>query len=275
MQEEPLVVIEASGNSLAALRLRDIWIFRELLYFMVWRDLKVRYKQTALGIVWVILQPLLMTLVFTAVLGRLVRVPSNGLPYALFAYAGLTLWIFFSAAVSLTGNCLVQNANLITKVYFPRLIIPISSIMARLVDLGVSLIILLGLLVYYRIGFSSHLVMVPVLVLSLSLLALALGLWTSAVNVKYRDVGLVVPVLIQLWMFVSPIVYPLSAVPERWRLLYSFNPLVGILEAFRAALFGTPFDWPPLLISFAITAILLPYAAYAFQNREKTFADII
>jgi homopolymeric O-antigen transport system permease protein len=275
LQEEPLVVIEASSSSLAALRLRDIWIYRELLYFMVWRDLKVRYKQTALGVLWVILQPLLMTFVFTAVLGGFIRIPSEGVPYALFAFAGLTLWIFFSSAVSLTGNCLVQNANLITKVYFPRLIIPISSIIARLVDLGVSLIILGGLLIYYGVGFSFHLLMVPVVVLLISLLALAFGLWTSAVNVKYRDVGLVLPVLIQLWMFVSPIVYPLSAVPAKWRAIYSLNPLVGILDAFRSALFGTPFDWPPLLISVAVTVILLPYAAYAFQHREKTFADIV
>ncbi|HXI22979.1 MAG TPA: ABC transporter permease [Pyrinomonadaceae bacterium] len=270
----PTIVIEPT-QKWASLQLREIWEHRELLYFLVWRDLKVRYKQTALGVVWVLLQPLLMTIVFTAVLGRLVRVPSEKVPYALFAYSGLTLWIFFSGAVSITGNCLVQNANLITKVYFPRLIVPLASILARLVDLLVSLVILGVLMFYYRVGFSSQIVMVPVLVLLLSALALAFGLWTSAVNVKYRDVGLALPVLIQLWMFLSPVVYPASQVPEKYRLFYSLNPLVGLLDGFRAALFGTPFTWYPILVSTIITLVLLPYAAYVFVAREKTFADII
>lgn len=272
--EQPLFIIEPS-HSLVALKLSDIWFYRELLYFLVWRDLKVRYKQTVVGVAWVVLQPLLMTIVFTVVLGKLVRVPSNGVPYALFAYAGLTLWTFFSAAVSVTGNCLLLNAHLITKVYFPRLIVPLASIIARLVDLGVGLIILAGLMIYYRIGFSWQVVMVPVAILLLSLLALAFGLWTSAVNVKYRDVGLALPVLIQLWMFVSPVVYPTSQLPEKWRFVFSLNPLVGILDAFRAALFGGPFAWPTLLISVVFILILLPYGAYSFQRREKTFADII
>ena len=168
-----------------------------------------------------------------------------------------------------------MNANLITKVYFPRLIVPIASIVARLVDLAVALLILFGLMLYYRVGFSSHIVMVPVVIFLLSALALAFGLWTSAVNVKYRDVGLALPVLIQLWMFVSPVVYPASQVPERFRFWYSFNPLVGFIEGFRAAMFGTPFDWFPILISTVITLVLLPYAAYSFVAREKTFADII
>jgi len=274
LPDEPLVVIESS-KSLAALKLGDLWAYRELLYFLVWRDLKVRYKQTVFGVAWVVLQPLLMTIIFTIVLGRLAKVPSDNVAYPLFVYAGLTLWTFFSAAVSVTGNCLVGNAHLITKVYFPRLIIPIASIVARLVDLGVALIILVGLMIYYRAPITPHLLMVPVVILLLALLALAFGLWTSAVNVKYRDVGLALPVLIQLWMFVSPIVYSLYLVPPRWRLLYSFNPLVGILDGFRAALFGSRFDWPSLIISTAITLALLPYAAYSFQSREKTFADIV
>ena len=270
----PTIVIEPT-TKWASLQLREIWEHRELLYFLVWRDLKVRYKQTALGVVWVLLQPLLMTLIFTVVLGRIIRMPTQKVPYALFAYTGLTLWIFFSSAVSITGNCLVQNANLITKVYFPRLIVPMASIIARIVDLAIALLILGALMFYYRVSFSSQIVMVPVLVLLLSLLALAFGLWTSAVNVKYRDVGLALPVLIQLWMFLSPVVYPASQVPEKFRFMFSLNPLVGLLDGFRAALFGTPFEWYPILVSTIITFVLLPYAAYAFVSREKTFADII
>jgi lipopolysaccharide transport system permease protein len=268
------VTIDAR-KSWAALDLRDVWTHRELLYFLIWRDLKVRYKQTLFGAGWVIIQPLLMTVIFTIFLGRLVRVPSDGVPYPLFAYAGLLPWAFFSGAVSATGNSLVGNVHLITKVYFPRLIIPISSIAARLVDLGVAFVILIGLMFYFRVGITLHVLMAPFFILLLALLALGFGLWTSAVNVKYRDVGIALPVLIQLWMFASPIVYPLSLVPQRWRLVYSMNPLVGILEGFRAALFGGSFDWPAIRISIIVILVLLPYAAYSFQRRETTFADII
>jgi lipopolysaccharide transport system permease protein len=268
------VIIEPD-SSWVSLELGDLWAHRELLYFLVWRDLKVRYKQTALGVAWVVLQPLLMTLIFTVVLGKLVRVPSNSIPYPLFAYAGLMLWTFFSGAVSNTGNSLVGNAHLITKVYFPRLIIPIATITARLVDFVVAFIILFCLMLYYRVGLTPNFLMVPVMIILLALLALGFGLWTSAVNVKYRDVGLALPVLIQLWMFASPVVYPLSLVPPRYQLAYSFNPLVGLIEGFRAALFGSQFNWRALLISAGVTVILLVYGAFAFQRREKTFADII
>jgi lipopolysaccharide transport system permease protein len=268
------IVIEPTG-SWSALNLRDVWAHRELLYFLTLRDLKVRYKQTIFGVAWVALQPLLMTLVFTIVLGRLVRLPSNGLPYAVFAYAGLMLWIFFAGALSITSNCLVGNANLITKIYFPRLIVPLASIAARVVDLVVSLAIMLLLLLYYRIPLSWQILMVPVIILLVSLFALALGLWTSAVNVKYRDVGLVLPVFIQLWMFVSPIVYPLQTIPAKWRLIYCLNPIAGIVENFRASLFGYPFDWPSLVVAAVVTLTLLIYSAYAFQARQKTFADIV
>lgn len=274
LPQEPLVVIEP-GRSLAALELRDAWAHRELLYFMVWRDLKVRYKQTLLGVAWVLLQPLMMTVVFTVVLGRLIRVPSNNVPYPLFAYSGLVLWTFFSGAILTVGNSLVGNAHLITKVYFPRLIIPVATIAARVVDLGVAFVILLGLMAYFRVGPTLNLLLVPVFLGLLALLALGFGLWTSAVNVKYRDVGLALPVLIQLWMFASPVVYGLEVVPPRWRLAYSLNPLVGVLGGFRTALFGGVFDWPPILISAGVTLTLLVYGAYAFRNREKTFADIV
>jgi lipopolysaccharide transport system permease protein len=273
LPEEPLVIERT--RAWQALKLRDLWASRELLYFLTWRDVKVRYKQTLLGMAWVVLQPLLMTLIFTIFLGRVVQVPSDGVPYLLFAYAGLMLWTFFSGAASTTGNCLVGNAPLITKVYFPRLIIPIAAISARVLDLCISFIILIGLMFYYQIGMTKSLFMVPLFLVLLVLLALGFGLWTSAVNVKYRDVGIALPVLIQLWMFVSPILYPLSLVPPRWRLLYSMNPLVGIIAGFRAALFGHAFDWVTIGLSAVITLVFLVYAAYAFRNRERTFADII
>jgi lipopolysaccharide transport system permease protein len=274
VRKEPLVVIEPTKSPFALDR-PEIWAHRELLYYLVWRDLKVRYKQTALGLAWVVLQPLFMTIIFTIVLGRLVRVPTNKVPYPLFAYAGLIIWTFFSGAVSITGNCLVGNAHLITKVYFPRLILPLATIIARMVDFVVVLILLVALLLYYRIELTLNLLMAPVMILLIALLALGFGLWTSAVNVKYRDVGIALPVLIQLWMFMSPVVYGQELVPAAWRTIYSLNPLVGILEGFRASLFGSKFDWRAITISAVWTAGLLAYGTYAFQQREKTFADII
>ncbi len=272
--ELPWSTIERT-NSWKIFDLRELWAYRELLFFLTWRDVRVRYKQAVLGMGWVVLQPLLMTLVFTVFLGVIVRVPSDGVPYPIFAYAGLLLWTFFSGAISGSGNSLVGNAHLITKVYFPRLLVPLASILARMVDLLVALVMLIGLMIYFRVGVSTSLLMAPVLIVLLALLALGLGMWTSALNVKYRDVGLALPVFIQLWMFVSPVVYPLTLVPARWRLLYSLNPLVGIIEGFRAALFGKSFNWPALGISAIVTAALLLYAGYVFKRREKTFADII
>jgi lipopolysaccharide transport system permease protein len=272
--QSPLVVIEQS-NPWVAINFRELWFYRELLYFLVWRDLKVRYKQTILGIAWVVFQPLLMTVIFTIFLGILARVPSDNVPYPLFVYAGTMLWTFFSGAVSTTGNSLVGNAHLITKAYFPRVMIPIASIAARLVDVVVAFVILIGLMLYFHVAITPSILLSPLLILLLALLALGFGMWTSAVNVKYRDVGIALPVLIQLWMFVSPVVYPLSFVPARWRLVYALNPLVGIIDAFRAVLFGNNLNWPSLFISIGFTAVLLAYATYAFQSREKTFADII
>jgi lipopolysaccharide transport system permease protein len=274
LPKEPLVVIQAT-RSWEGLSPKNLWSYRELLYFLALRDLKVRYKQTLLGMLWVLLQPLLMTIIFTIFLGQLVRVPSDSVPYPLFAYAALMLWTFFSGALLNTGNSLVGNSHLITKVYFPRLIIPVASILARLVDLIVGFLILIGLMIYFQVPLTARVALAPALIALLALLALALGLWTSAVNVKYRDVGLALPVLIQLWMFVSPIVYPLSLVPASWRFLYSLNPLVGIIEGFRAILFGKPMNWTALASSALITFVLLVYAGYAFRNRERTFADIV
>ncbi len=272
LPEEPLVVIEPS-KSWVAVDFHDLWTYRELLCFLIWRDLKVRYKQSVLGVLWVVMQPLLTTLIFTVFLGKLARVPSDNVPYPLFAYAGLLLWTFFASAVTHSGNSLIGSAQLITKVYFPRMIIPGAAVGARLVDFAIAFTTLIGLMVYYGVAATWSIVMLPVIVLLLILLTLGIGMGTSALNVKYRDIGIALPVLIQLWMFVSPIVYPLSLVPVRWQWAYALNPLVGIIEGFRASIFGQDFNWLALAFSTVVTLALIIYSAYTFKRMEKTFAD--
>lgn len=274
LPDAPLVVIKPS-SSWEAVNLRDLWAYRELLFFLVWRDLKVRYRQTVLGVLWVVMQPLLMTLVFTVFLGKLVRVPSDGVPYPLFAYAGILPWTFFTNAVANSGNSLVSNAHLITKVYFPRIIIPAAAVGGRLVDFFVAFLTLIGLMVYYRAPVTNSMLLVPALAALLTLFSTGLGMWVSALNVKYRDIGIVLPVLMQLWMFVSPVAYPTSMVPEDWRRLYSLNPMVGIIEGFRNALFGRDIDYSTLAGTTVVTLVLFVYSVYAFKQMEKTFADIV
>lgn len=274
LPDEPLVVIEPS-KSWEAVNFRDLWAFRELLFFLIWRDVKVRYRQTALGVSWVIIQPLLTTLVFTVFLGHLARVPSDGIPYPLFAYAGLLPWTFFMNAVSNSGNSLVNNAHLITKVYFPRVIIPAAAIGGRLIDFAVAFVVLVGLMVYYSVPIRASILALPLLVALVTLFSMGVGMWVSALNVKYRDVGIALPVLIQVWMFVSPVVYPSTLVPENWRRLYSLNPMAGMVEGFRDALFGQGFDLFALTSSAAVTLILFVYSIYAFKRTERTFADIV
>lgn len=274
LPDEPQVVIQPR-KSWAALDLGELWAYRELLYFLTWRDLKLRYKQTLLGPAWVVMQPLLTTLVFTIFLGRLVRVPSDGLPYALFVYAGMLPWMFFTGAVSATSNSLVGNAHLITKVYFPRSIIPVAAVAGRLPDFAISFSVLFVLMVYFRVTPTWGLLMLPACVALVSLLALGLGMAASALNVKYRDVGVLVPMLLQLWMYASPVVYPVSLVPEAWRRLYALNPLVGVIEGFRSALLGREFDWAALAYSAAFTLALLVGAAFSFRRMETHFADVV
>jgi lipopolysaccharide transport system permease protein len=271
---KPLVVIEQS-KSRVSLELTEIWTYRELLYFLTLRDLKVRYKQTVLGATWVIMQPLLTTLIFTVFLGKLARVPSDDVPYALFAYSALLPWTFCAGAIGSSGNSLVGSAHLITKVYFPRMIIPGAAIGARLIDFAIAFVIFVPLMFYYHVAVTPNILMLPLFVALAILLTLGIGLLTSALNVKYRDIGVALPVLTQLWMFASPVVYPSSLVPEKWRLLYSLNPMVGIIEGFRSSLFGRRFNWQALVISTAITLSLLVYSAYAFRRTEKEFADIV
>jgi lipopolysaccharide transport system permease protein len=272
--KEPLIKIRAR-QSPAVSQLRDAWAHRELLYFLIWRDLKVRYRQTVLGAVWVILQPLLTTLVFTVFMSKLARVPSDGLPYSLFAYAGLLPWMFFSNSVSTSTYGLISNSHIITKVYFPRLIIPAAIVGVRLVDFLVASVVLIVLMLGYGISVQAGILMLPVLVAEITLFTLGISLWFSVLNIKYRDVGTLLPVLVQLWMFASPIIYPSSLVPARWRLLYSLNPISGMVEAIRASLFGLAFDWPSLAISATVTLVLLACFVYIFCRWEENLIDIL
>src|SRR5215470_15081759 len=240
LPDKPVVLIE-SGRSWVPLNLRDLWSYRELLYFLAWRDVKVRYKQTVLGATWAVIQPLVTMIIFTFFFGMLTRVPTEGIPSPIFYYTGLSLWTFFSNAVMSGANSLIGNTNLITKVYFPRLIIPAASIGAMLLDFAISSVLLIGLLIYYHFSVTWNYLMLLPIILLITLLALGAGTWLSALNTRYRDVRYALPFMIQLWLFVSPIIYPLSLVPERWRWLMILNPVTGIAEGYRSSLLGTQF----------------------------------
>jgi lipopolysaccharide transport system permease protein len=273
--KEPLIKIRPS-KGWVALNLRDLWVYRELLYFLTWRDIKVRYKQTVLGAAWAIIQPLFTMLLFTLFFGKLGRIPSDGVPYPIFAYAGLLPWMFFSNAVTNSGNSLVGSSNLITKVYFPRMIIPGAAVAAGLVDFAIAFVVLIALMIYYGVAVTWSIVMLPVLVILTTLLAVGVGMWISALNVKYRDIRYALPFLVQLWMFASPVIYPASLMPQKWRWILWLNPMTGIIEGFRSSLFGVnKFDWIALIVSTVITFGVLVYSAYDFRRMEKVFADVV
>lgn len=272
--ELPLLVLKPSRGFLR-LKLADIWEYRELLYFLVWRDVNVRYKQTALGAAWAILQPVMTMLVFSVFFGRLAKMPSDGIPYPVFAFAALLPWQLFAYALSESSNSLVTNQNLITKVYFPRLVIPISSVLAGLVDFAVAFVVLLILMLYYGITPTAAIAVLPLFVLLAIVTALAVGLWLSALNVRYRDVRYTIPFLTQFWLFATPVAYPSSLVPARWRPLLGLNPMAGVVDGFRWALLGRSGAPGPLLwVSIAAVVILLAGGLMYFRRMEATFADI-
>jgi lipopolysaccharide transport system permease protein len=274
LREEPLIRIRPS-RPWSLIDLRDVWSHRELFALLVWRDLKVRYKQTILGAMWVILQPLLMTLVFTIFLGKLVRVQTGATPYPLFLYAGLLPWTFFSNAVSSGSYSLLASSQMITTVYLPRLIIPAAAVTVRLSDFLVASVVLIILMRYYGIPLGWQILLLPALVLELTLLALALSALLSALNVKYRDTGTALPVMLQIWMFASPIVYPRTLVPARWEWAYQINPLTGMIEGFRSAFLGLPINRQGLALSWLITIALLVFSMFVFRRLEDEFADIV
>jgi homopolymeric O-antigen transport system permease protein len=277
LPEKPRVVIRPR-RSLVSLNLKEVLRYHELLYFLVWRDVRVRYKQTAMGVAWAVLQPLAMMVIFGLFFGKLVGVPSNGVPYPLFAYAGLLPWLFFATAVSMGGNSVLNSANLITKVYFPRLLVPMAALGAPLVDFAVTCVVLALLMVRYGVAPGRGVLMLPVLLLLLVAVALAASLLLSAFSVRYRDVRIVLPFLIQAWFFASPVIYPASLAQGRWRWgwLLTLNPLTGIIEGFRAALFGRqPFDWRALAVAAAVTVALLGCGVVTFRRMERDFADLV
>jgi lipopolysaccharide transport system permease protein len=254
----------------------ELWEYRELLYFLVWRDIKVRYKQTVLGVAWAIIQPFFTMVVFSIFFGYLAKIPSDGIPYPVFAYCALLPWQLFAHALTESGNSLVANQQLITKVYFPRLVIPISAVLAGLVDFGIAFVVLLGMMFYYGIEPTAALLTLPLFLLLAIATALAVGLWLSALNVQYRDVRYTIPFLTQFWLFATPIVYSSSLVPERWRALYGLNPMAGVAEGFRWALLGKAGGTGPLvMISALAVSVLLVGGLVYFQRMEKTFADVV
>ncbi len=257
------------------LDLRDLWMYRELLYFLTWRDIKVRYKQTLMGALWAIVQPLFTMLLFTIFFNKFAGLDSGLIPYPLFAYTGLLLWTFFSSGVINSTNSLISNTNLITKVYFPRMFIPAAAVAAGLVDLAVASVVLVGLALYYRVSLTWSLTLLPLFVILTLLLALGVGMLISALTVRYRDLRHALPFMIQLWMFASPVIYPSGIVPAKWRWVLAINPLTGIIEGFRSALVGSSFDWTTISISAALTLCLFVGSLYVFRRIEETFADLI
>jgi len=257
------------------LDLKELWAYRELLWVLTMRDVKVRYKQTVLGFTWAIIQPVMMMVVFSIFFGRLAQMPSDGFPYPIFVYAGLLPWTFFANAIGTSGSSLIGSAQLVSKVYFPRLIIPLASIGAGLVDLAISTCILLALMAWYGVGWSLNLLMAPLLVAGVVFAALGVGTFLSALTVAYRDFRYVIPFMIQFWMFATPVVYPASLVPADWRWLFNLNPMAGIIEGFRSAFLGKPFDFVALAISFGVAFVLFLAGVAYFEKVERRFADII
>ncbi len=258
------------------LDLTELWAERELLYFLVWRDIKVRYKQTAIGAAWVVLQPFLTMVVFSIFFGKLAKLPSNGLPYPIFYYCALLPWTYFAGALQNATNTVVEHQRVITKVYFPRLLLPLSSVLSGLLDFGIGLIVLMAMMLYYRIGAGPAFLLVPAFLLLAILTALGVGLWLAALNAMYRDVRYALPFLVQFWLFASPVAYPSTLVPEKWRWLYGLNPMAGVVEGFRWAQTGRgPAPGPMLFASVGAVLVLLVGGLLYFQKVEGTIADVV
>lgn len=273
--EQPVVVIEPPSRWVP-IRLGELWAFRDLLYFLAWRDLKVRYKQTFIGAAWAILQPLLTMLVFTLFFGRLAKIPSDGFPYPVFAFCGLLPWQLFAFSLAETSNSLIANKQLVTKVYFPRLLLPASSLVVGIVDFALAFVVLLGLMLGYGILPTWRVVFLPAFILLALVAALGVGLWLAALNVKYRDVRYTLPFLTQFWLLATPIAYPSSLLPEKWRVLYGLNPMSGVVEGFRWAILGSGTGAGPMVaVSAAVSVLILIGGMYYFRRIERSFADLL
>jgi lipopolysaccharide transport system permease protein len=270
------VIVVKPSKGWISLKLKELWEYRDLLYFLAWRDIKVRYKQTVLGAAWAIIQPFFTMVIFSIFFGRLAKVPSDGLPYPIFAFAALVPWTFFANGLNQSSNSLVGNANLIKKVYFPRLVVPISSVISGVVDFVLAFAVLLGMMLFYGILPTVNILWLPLFVLLIFVTALGVGFWFSALNVQFRDVRYTVPFLTQFWLFATPIAYPSSLLSEPWRTLYGINPMVGVVEGFRWALLGTDTAPGPIIIVSSLVALgLLVGGAFYFRRMEKTFADVV
>ncbi|MCZ2390565.1 MAG: ABC transporter permease [Acidobacteria bacterium] len=274
MAATDITQITPAGSRLR-LGVAEIWRARELLYFLTLRDIKIRYKQTAIGIAWAVLQPVLTTLIFTAIFSGWARFDTNDIAYPLFAMTGLTLWLFVQNAVSMASNSFVNNTNLVTKVYFPRLIVPLAATFAALFDLVLSIVVLAALMAYYKAMPGVALLAVPAFLALAVILAAAVGTLLSALNVRFRDVKFAVPFFLQVWMIASPVFYPASMIPEKWRLIFAINPMTGILEGFRSAVFGKAFDWPLIGVSAASLLVIAAVSLIVFRSMEDDFADVI
>jgi lipopolysaccharide transport system permease protein len=264
-------------HGFAAINFAELWRYRELFVILSWRDILIRYKQTYLGIAWAVLQPVLTTVVFTVVFGRFAKFPSNGAPYAIMTFAALLPWQFFSNALSESSNSLVASSNMISKIYFPRLIIPASAVLSGLADFSIALVILFGLMLYYGVGFHLYLLLLPLFLLVAFLAAFSAGVWLSALNVKYRDVKYIVPFFTRMGLYASPVGFLSTIVPERWRFWYSLNPMVGVIDGFRWCILGEKFEpyWPGIFASLGVIIVLLATGLFYFRSTEKTFADVI
>lgn len=266
----------APSRGWVSLRLGELWEYRELLYFLVWRDIKVRYKQTALGAAWAIIQPFFTMVVFSLFFGKLAQVPSDGIPYPIFSYAALVPWTFFANGLSQSANSLVGSANLIKKIYFPRLVVPISAVLSGLIDFALAFAVLLAMMLYYGVMPTANLLWLPAFLVLALVTSLGAGLWLSATNVQFRDVRYTVPFLTQFWLFATPIAYSSSLLDEPWRTLYGLNPMAGVVEGFRWALLGSQTQPGPIVAVSALAAVvLLVSGAYYFRRMERIFADIV
>lgn len=270
----PTVTIHPARGWIS-INLKDLWAYRELLYFLAWREIKVRYKQTLLGFAWAIIQPVMMMVAFTLFFGTLAKIPSEGIPYPLFNYAALLPWTLFAEGLNRSSNSLIQSTSLVQKVYFPRLIMPLSGILSPVVDFAIAFVVLIGLMIYYGHAPTLNVLWLPVFVILALMTALGVGLWLSAINVKYRDVRYATPFLVQLWLFASPVVYSSSLLPSRFQVLYGLNPMSGVIEGFRWALLGTEPPEALIGVSVLIVIVILISGAYYFRRSEKTFADVI
>jgi lipopolysaccharide transport system permease protein len=269
-----VTVIEPRRTRLA-LGLRELWAGRDLLRLLTLRDIQIRYKQTLLGVAWALVQPLITTAIFTIIFSTFARLDTGRIPYPAFVLAGLAIWLFIYAAVTIASASFVNNANLVTKVYFPRLLVPISATLALVLDLAVSLLLLVVLTVYYRLVPAPQMMLAPVFVLWAILLALSLGILLSALTVRFRDVKFILPFALQIWMIATPVFYPLSMIPEKWQLAFAINPLVGLIDGFRSAMFAEPFNWAVIAISAAATASIAVLSVAVFRGMEDDFADVI